>query len=66
MKSDDVLLAMAAGGFVLTCIYMVYEVVIWQTVKASNLQSFAQARVLFKKLHSTKLGKAIRRKSTPH
>lgn len=64
MKSDDLLLAVAAGGFVLTCVYIVYEVLIWRTVKASNLQTFMQARVLFKKLHSTKFGKAIRRKST--
>jgi hypothetical protein len=64
MKTDDVLLAVAAGGFVLTCVYLVYEVVVWQTVKASNLQSFTQARVLFKRLHATKLGKVIRRKST--
>jgi hypothetical protein len=61
MKSDDMLLVVVTLGIALTCVYLVSEFVVWQTIKASNHEAFLQARVFYKKLHAA-THRAIRRR----
>jgi hypothetical protein len=63
MKSDDMLLVVVVCGMGLTCIYLVSEFMVWQTIKASNRRAFLQARGFYKKLHAA-THRAMRRKST--
>jgi hypothetical protein len=57
MKSEDALLLIVVVGMGLTCLYLINEILLWQTIKVANHRGLIQARELYKKLHSA--GKPI-------
>jgi hypothetical protein len=52
MKSEDALLVIVVLGMGLTCLYLINEFLLWQTIRAANHRGLIQARELYKKLHS--------------
>lgn len=52
MKSEDLLMVIVLLGIGLTCVYLIYEFLLWQTIKAANHRGMTQARELYKKLHT--------------
>jgi hypothetical protein len=53
MRADDLLMAFAAAGVALTCLYMVSEFLSWKAVRASDQSAVLILRDLYKKLHAT-------------
>jgi hypothetical protein len=52
MKSEDALLIVVLTGMGLTCIYLLYEFLLWRAIKVANHRGLIQARELYKKLHT--------------